>query len=251
VRFLAPADARAVERSPGDSLIVEAVDPEEGRLTGASLVWTSALQGVLGWGERIPLGALVRGRHRLCVRATDAWQRSGWAVRELEIFEYQGGATPEGVLDDMRYALRARDAHVYEESLAPGFRFIFCLSDWLEDPEVPARWERAEESAFVRALLLQDDHDLVIANWTIASVQPAIIDGQHWVKAELTEIDLTVVVGESDTLSVVNGTARVYLSHAERWRVEQWQDLGADEGINQGRLRLLVGRRLGKRYHVG
>jgi hypothetical protein len=248
VRILAPIDARAIQRSAADSLVVEAIDPEEGRLTGSALLWSSDLQGVLGHGERIPLDALVLGRHRLRIRATDAWQRSGWAQRELQVFEYRGGRTPEGVLDDLRYALIARDPEVYEESLAPGFRFIFCLSERLEDPEVPSRWDRSDESAFVRGVLLGEGHDLVAAAWTVASVQPATIGEHDWMKAELTGICLRLAIGGADTLSVVGGTARVYLSQADRWRVEQWHDLGADAGISQGSLRLRMQDQLGKRY---
>ena len=243
VRFLPPALACAIDRSSTDSLFAEAIDPEDGRLPGDALVWISSLQGFLGQGDRMPLSALLRGRHDLRVRAADRWLRNGWAERVLEVFEYQGGSTSAGTMTDLRYALIAHDPGIYAESLAPSFRFLFCLSDRLSDPEVPARWGYAEEAAFARSILQGSRCNLLDADWTVASLKPAVLDERTWMKAELCGIKVRIAVDGIDTLTVVNGSARVYLSRAtdeDRWRVEQWHDLGSDAGLSQGRLRMVM-----------
>lgn len=60
----------------GDTITFEgsAVDPEDGPLTGASLIWKSSLDGTLGNGETITVAAidLTVGSHTITLAAIDS-----------------------------------------------------------------------------------------------------------------------------------------------------------------------------------
>lgn len=244
VRIVNLGTRRALERLSGNSLAVQAIDPEEGRLTGESLIWSSSLQGLIGYGERIPVLSLMTGEHRIGVRATDRWRRSGWASADLLVFDYKDGTTPEGTLENMLNALISRDPRPYEGAMSPAFRFVFCVSDRPADASIPADWDRSDETSFIRSILTSEGNELLAADWVIGSIQGALIDGRTLMKAELVGINLCLVHAAGDTTEVINGSARVYLGRIGndgRWFVETWRESGVGSATSQGRLRLTVG----------
>ncbi|MBM3847963.1 MAG: hypothetical protein FJ405_16965, partial [Verrucomicrobia bacterium] len=72
---------------------VEAEDLEDGQLSGESIVWSSDLQGQLGFGERISLlsSGLQEGRHRISVEAVDGSGLKSSATVDCFVFH---GAAP-------------------------------------------------------------------------------------------------------------------------------------------------------------
>lgn len=56
-----------------------ATDPEDGALTGASLVWSSNKDGVIGTGASVDTASLTVGQHTLTLTATDVGGRTGSA----------------------------------------------------------------------------------------------------------------------------------------------------------------------------
>lgn len=230
-----------IERIEGESLRVEAVDPEEGTLGGTAIEWRSDREGVIGHGRSLPVVSLIRGHHLLAVRATDRWLRTVSVALQIEAFDYSDRRTPSGVLDDIRYALLDRRPNRYAEALDRDFRFVFCPADREIDPEIPVRWDGASEETFVRRCLSRDDLRFLRAEWTIASLQPAGIDEGALVKAEIVAIEIRLTEDHHDTLTVSGGAARVYLretSATKEWSVVQWLDLGARTAMTQGRLRI-------------
>jgi hypothetical protein len=61
------------------------VDAEDGALTGASLVWTSSLDGQIGTGVSFSTNSLTTGLHTITLTATDAQSATGTATRTLTI----------------------------------------------------------------------------------------------------------------------------------------------------------------------
>lgn len=55
----------------------EAQDPEDGALTGGSLVWTSDLDGEIGTGEEFSRSDLSVGRHQIILKAEDSEGKTG------------------------------------------------------------------------------------------------------------------------------------------------------------------------------
>ena len=68
-------------------VIGEASDPEDGVLTGASLVWTDSLEGEIGQGEMFDTMLLTLGEHTITLTATDADGNVGEDSITLTIFE--------------------------------------------------------------------------------------------------------------------------------------------------------------------
>ncbi len=238
-----------LERSAGESLRVAAFDPEDGILRNGSIEWRSDREGVIGYGERMPVEALIPGRHRLRIRATDRRLRTVSVQLLAYAFDYSGGLTAEGILDDLRYALLDRRADVYAGSLAEDFSFIFCPADRQSDPDAPVCWDAAGEEGFVRLCASGAEFRFLDADWTIASLQESRIGGGAGAKAEIAGIEIRLAVAPGETLKVAGGSARAYLRSdrlSGRWRLTQWQDLGAATAITQGRLRLEVARRAGR-----
>jgi chitinase len=60
----------------------QANDPQDGALTGSSLVWTSDLTGALGTGETFN-ASLTAGTHRITLTATDSDANTGTDSIEL------------------------------------------------------------------------------------------------------------------------------------------------------------------------
>jgi hypothetical protein len=222
---------------------VEAFDPEDGPLTGTSVVWHSESQGLLGTGTRLPLRSLTCRRHRILVRATDRWQRSESLLTTIALFDYTHGKTPEGAIADLYYALAAQDPDAYERMLGHDFRFLFCLTDRQFAPEMPTTWPREDEVAFVRRLLKDPSAVTQGKIWRIRSLAPSVLQGEARMKAELEGIETHFVVDDQQTLHLLGGRARLFLRRSDRdgaWQVIQWQDLGAETQTSQGTLRIAV-----------
>ncbi len=245
LRFVGLHSPAWIERAAGESLRVEAVDPEDGPLRGSAIEWRSDREGLIGYGDRIPVESLIPGNHLIRVRATDHWLRSATAYAAVEAFDYSDGSTPEGILDDLRHAILGRRPDIYDERLAEEFSFIFCPAEWQSDPNTPVRWNRAQETSFVQRCLNDPAIHFVKADWTVASLQDARIAGEAGAKAEMTGIRIRLAGAAQETLAVSGGSARAYLrpdSGSGRWRLVQWRDLGAETDLTQGRLRLEVMR---------
>jgi hypothetical protein len=72
VTILTPASGDAFNYGQHILFRGQATDPEEGRLTGDKLVWTSTLNGELGRGEQLSLNTLFPGDHTITLTATDS-----------------------------------------------------------------------------------------------------------------------------------------------------------------------------------
>ncbi|MCP3683814.1 MAG: hypothetical protein GY861_14105 [bacterium] len=68
-----------------------AIDPEEGNLTGASLVWTSDIDGTLGIGENLLVSGLTVGNHTITLNATDSF--GAWGTDSIQIEVVPGNST--------------------------------------------------------------------------------------------------------------------------------------------------------------
>ncbi len=87
------------EPTPGASFLVgdavtfsgSASDPEDGALTGASLVWASDVDGQIGTGASFTFGELSLGAHTVTLTATDAQGQEGTATVEITV------TTPTGL----------------------------------------------------------------------------------------------------------------------------------------------------------
>ena len=240
VTICLPRDAHGVDLSSGDSLRCDAVDPEDGVMTGASILWTSDRQGFLGAGTAIPVACFVEGQHRVRARAADRWQRSASAEVEIEAFSYNGGTTPDGALEDVRHAWLAADPDRYAHGCDPAFRFLFCPLDRERDASIPPWWDLEAEVAWFRALAARSGA-IERGGWRIGSVQESTIEGRRLAKAEIDAIEIRVIPADAETLSVTGGRALVYLSLAASdgpWRIESWTDRGAEGAVSQGALRM-------------
>lgn len=71
-RIICPGDGLELRRDQALVLVGEGFDTEDGDLQGASLVWTSSLQGVLGSGASRSSSGLVRGEHTITLTARDS-----------------------------------------------------------------------------------------------------------------------------------------------------------------------------------
>jgi hypothetical protein len=73
------------QHSSGRSITLTgtATDPEDGALTGASLVWTSNLDGTLGTGTSLTTSSLSVGSHTITLTATDSNGNTGADVKTV------------------------------------------------------------------------------------------------------------------------------------------------------------------------
>ncbi len=243
VHLLTVERATAVPRSELPLLRVEAIDAEEGLLEGESIVWASDIQGLAGYGAELPTASLIPGLHRLKVRASDYWLRATSIGLEIELFDYRGPASPEGLLFDLEHALRARDPDVYAGCLTPAFRFRFCPAERETEPTLPPFLDQSSELAFIRTILGNGRWNLQTAAWRIASLQTSTIGEETVAKAELDRVDLRLDWDGQQAGRVEGGKARLYLKKSTdggSWGLEQWQDLGSRSGLSQGGLRRRV-----------
>lgn len=96
-----PPTASITSPVPGDSFETgvniaftgTGTDPEEGSLTGASLVWTSDFDGDLGTGESFS-ASLSAGSHIIMLVVSDGQQASGTATVSITVVTPEPTATP-------------------------------------------------------------------------------------------------------------------------------------------------------------
>lgn len=77
VTITAPADGGSAATGTSVTFTGNASDPEDGPITGAALVWTSDLDGVIGTGTSFPTTTLSGGAHRIVLTATDSEAAAG------------------------------------------------------------------------------------------------------------------------------------------------------------------------------
>jgi len=75
-------------------LSAEALDPEEGILSGMALSWRSSLDGFLGWGGELFVSTLSRGEHRLTAIAVDALGAAGMDSVDIQVASSGGVESP-------------------------------------------------------------------------------------------------------------------------------------------------------------
>lgn len=78
-----PASGTRVTAGNSVSLVGSASDPEDGALTGGSLVWTSSLDGALGTGGTLATSSLGVGTHRITLTASDS--RGALATDDIQL----------------------------------------------------------------------------------------------------------------------------------------------------------------------
>jgi hypothetical protein len=76
VQIGAPANDATVSAGVSIDFVGSATDPEDGILSGSSLVWTSDADGQIGLGEAFSTASLSAGAHRITLTATDSDGRS-------------------------------------------------------------------------------------------------------------------------------------------------------------------------------
>ncbi len=81
----APANNSAASFGSTVAFSGTGTDPETGALTGASLTWTSSLDGALGTGTSLSLASLRVGVHTITLTARDAFNATGTASITLTI----------------------------------------------------------------------------------------------------------------------------------------------------------------------
>ncbi|MEO8561459.1 MAG: S8 family serine peptidase [bacterium] len=70
--IVSPANGTSVAVGTAVSFTGSATDPEDGTLSGASLAWTSSIDGSLGTGNSISRSTLSVGTHSITLKATDS-----------------------------------------------------------------------------------------------------------------------------------------------------------------------------------
>ena len=79
----APANNAVVQLGSNASFAGSASDPQDGTLTGASLVWTSSINGPIGTGTAFSTSTLSGGTHVITLTATDSKGLTGTATVTL------------------------------------------------------------------------------------------------------------------------------------------------------------------------
>jgi len=82
------------EFSQGETVTFRGVatDPEDGPLTGGSLVWRSSIEGQIGTGGTFSLSILSVGTHTIRLIATDSQSRADTAIATVTVVTIPGGA---------------------------------------------------------------------------------------------------------------------------------------------------------------
>jgi hypothetical protein len=87
VQIISPDDGSSFSTAQTVVLVGEATDLEEGNLDGAAVLWSSDLQGVLGFGRSIAVTSLIPGTHVVTLDAQDASGAEGTASILIEVTE--------------------------------------------------------------------------------------------------------------------------------------------------------------------
>lgn len=77
VTILSPANNLTFNQGDTITFRGQATDPEDGRLSGSSLVWTSSIDGIIGTGESFTKSNLSVGAHTITLTAIDSKGASG------------------------------------------------------------------------------------------------------------------------------------------------------------------------------
>ena len=85
VTVTAPDDGVTVTLGNPVTLAGTATDPEDGRMTGSALMWTSSVDGQIGSGNAVTKNDLSAGQHTITLTATDAGGQTGSASINLTI----------------------------------------------------------------------------------------------------------------------------------------------------------------------
>jgi len=87
-----PADATSFEEGQEITFIGSATDTEDGALTGASLTWSSSIDGTFGSGETVSSMGMSAGAHVITLAARDAQSQTGSATVSIEVSPLSGDA---------------------------------------------------------------------------------------------------------------------------------------------------------------
>lgn len=87
VRINSPTSGATFSKGESIPFNGEATDPEDGRLSGESLVWTSSIDGQIGTGESFTRSDLSVGTHIITLTATDSGGKTGTSQVEIVVEE--------------------------------------------------------------------------------------------------------------------------------------------------------------------
>jgi glucose/arabinose dehydrogenase len=101
VQITAPAPGTSI--NAGDTLIFvgAATDPEDGVLAGASLVWSSSIDGSLGTGDSVVTTTLSAGTHTITLRASDSQGGFTDSMRSVTVIGPPGTLALEPVISGL------------------------------------------------------------------------------------------------------------------------------------------------------
>lgn len=143
VSILAPPDGASVEVGVDRPLTLrgEAVDPQDGELTGTSLRWRSDREGELGSGRTVELERLARGRHRITLVATDDAGHSASDTRRLVVERIVG---PRVVISPDTLVLTA-----LEDTATFSATVLRSRGDTADPAEVAIAWSSGDTAVAV------------------------------------------------------------------------------------------------------
>src|SRR5206468_6863597 len=81
----APASGASFAQGASVTFTGTGTDPEDGTLSGASLVWTSSINGQIGTGASFSTAALSAGTHTITLTAKDSKGATGTTTRTITI----------------------------------------------------------------------------------------------------------------------------------------------------------------------
>ncbi len=94
VTITSPADGSTFNKGDTITFTGSATDPEDGALTGSSLVWTSSIDGQIGTGESFTKNDLSVGTHTITLTATDSEGATGTASVTITVSGSGGNKPP-------------------------------------------------------------------------------------------------------------------------------------------------------------
>lgn len=216
----------------------QAIDPEDGPLTAAGLIW-SINQSVLPvGGPEITPPPLPPGLSAVTLTVADRWGRKAAVTHEVQVFTYPSAATPREACEAFFLSWRARDAPAATSLCAADARLIPPGG-----PEPPAEWNHSRFTAALSAWL----RDSTLIRFEVVTstgrAEELIWGEDRWAKLEFTDLRIeteNVRMRPPDrppqTESVRIRTAvRVFL-RLERetgaWRIATWWDLHASPWLS-------------------